>query len=638
MARGLFFACVCLAACAPGGLQSESLGNNTLGFETAAALTGKLKDAATGDAIGGASVKLGAATASSGSDGAFSLRGLLLGKQPLIVRADGYEGLSIDVEVSLGNTDVGVLELTAVAATQSCEQGFDSCGGACVDTSTDDKHCGGCGKKCTATEVCEAGACAALPFNCNTDGCPDNSYCDTGSNQCFSGCLASDDCGGGKVCNTAAKTCACAATDHTCLGQCVANNDPQTCGNQCTPCLAPANGTPTCDGSKCGYACNNGYTKCSDGCCLPFENVKTLSATGYHASCAVKLATNETYCWGANDHSALGDGTNQSIRNVPTRVDGLGTTAVLVSPGYMFGCAIVTGGAVKCWGRGQYGQLGDGGGASNPAIVDVYGLQSGVTHLSAGGLHACAVVAGGQVRCWGGDNDGELGNGASGTYATMPVTVCTNKTTCGALTGIKEVSAGTSVTCALSTTGTVYCWGSNLYGRLGNGIGASDTSVATLVGGLSGIKKVVLGDSHACVITASDGLKCWGFGGHGEIGDGFKQTRYTPTDVSGLSSGVLDVSIGDSHACVLMTGGGVKCWGDNRKAQIGDGTIDERLTPTPVVGLAFPAIGIAVGDEHSCAVLNNRRVQCWGNNEFGTLGDSTNANVKAAPVYVLQAH
>jgi alpha-tubulin suppressor-like RCC1 family protein len=267
-------------------------------------------------------------------------------------------------------------------------------------------------------------------------------------------------------------------------------------------------------------------------------------------------------------------------------------------------------------------------------IVDVFGLQTGVAELSAGGLHACAVLTSGQVRCWGGNDYGELGNGASGTYSVKPQVVCTSTTSCTALSDVAQVSAGTSVTCAVSNTGTLSCWGSNLYGRLGKGMAQADTTVAVQVG--TGYKKVVVGSSHVCAITATNGLRCWGYNGHGELGDSSKTTRYTPVDVSGLSAGVLDVTLGDTHTCALLSGDTIDCWGYNNKGQLGDGTGNERTSPTPIVGLVGTPIAVAAGEQHTCAVLDDHRVQCWGDNEYGELGDSTNNNVRAAPGFVLQ--
>lgn len=627
MGRITAFVCLGAIACATGGLDSKSLGNKGLSYDTVASVAGQLKDS--DGSVADASVAMGAQRATSRSDGGFELRGLPAGKQTLSVEKSGYARLEIEVDVTLGMTDVGTLELVRTPV-QTCQRGYSECGGACVDETSDDAHCGGCDTACASNEICEDSQCVALPFDCTKTPCPLKSYCDTQTNKCVAGCKQQSHCPADKVCDGGA--CVCGANTHVCFGQCASNTSPQTCGNDCTPCIAPANGTSTCDGTKCGYECTAPYIRCTTGCCEAFQNVASVSSTGWHMSCA-KTQQNDAWCWGNNDHGAIGDGTSINIRNVPTKVDALAGQIVDVSAGYMFSCAIVTGGGVKCWGRGQYGQLGNGFDKSSLDVVSVSGLQSGVTQLSAGGLHSCAVVTGGQVRCWGGNNDGELGNGADGTYSVVPQTVCTNPTTCNALTGIAQVSAGTSVTCAVSTNNVLYCWGSNLYGRLGYGMAHADMNYAGTVA--SGYKKVTVGDSHVCGITTSDGLKCWGFNGHGELGDGTKTTRYVPTDVSGLQSGVLDVTIGDSHTCAFLTGGVIKCWGYNNKGQLGDGTIDEHTTPMPVLGLAGTPIAVSAGEEHTCALLSDHRLQCWGNNEYGELGDSTNSNVRATPGFVL---
>lgn len=188
----------------------------------------------------------------------------------------------------------------------------------------------------------------------------------------------------------------------------------------------------------------------------------------------------------------------------------------------------------------------------------------------------------GGVQCWGNNEHGQLGDGTT-TQRLTPVDVR------GLMSGVSAIAAGAEHTCALTTTGGVKCWGTNEAGQLGNGAGGqgNDRSVPVDVLGLtSGVSAIAAGGLHTCaLIQGAGGIKCWGYNGLGQLGDGTRANRSTPVDASGLGGGIDAVSAGWGHTCAPTAEGGVKCWGDNFYGQLGDGLDGNRPTPVDVVWL-----------------------------------------------------
>ncbi len=341
----------------------------------------------------------------------------------------------------------------------------------------------------------------------------------------------------------------------------------------------------------------------------PFSGA-TAIAGGWGYTCAL-VAGGEARCWGDNTWGQLGDGTTTN-RTAPVPVSGLsGATAIAAGDDHT--CALVAGGEARCWGYNRYGQLGDGTTTSRTTPVPVSGL-SGATAIAAAGAHTCALVSGGEARCWGANGSGQLGDGTQYTNRLTPVPV-------SGLSGATAIAAGEAHTCALVAGGEARCWGNNFYGQLGDGTQDTDRLTPVPVSGLSGATAIAAGAIHTCALVAGGEARCWGANHYGHLGDGTTTRRTTPVPVSGLS-GATAIAAGTYHTCALVASGEARCWGGNFNGQLGDGTNTDRLTPVPVSGLSG-ATAIDAGGIHTCALVSGGEARCWGWNYFGQLGDGT---------------
>ena len=206
----------------------------------------------------------------------------------------------------------------------------------------------------------------------------------------------------------------------------------------------------------------------------------------------------------------------------------------------------------------------------------------------------------------------------------------------GTLDTASAVAAGDSHTCALTSSGGIKCWGSNKSpggfnqlndsGQLGNGTNSNSNIPVNVSGLSSGVKMVSAGGMHTCALTSSGGVKCWGDNGYGQLGNGANLKSNIPVNVSGLSSGVTMISAGSDHTCALTSSGGVKCWGNGIDGELGNATNSMSNVPVNVSGLSSGITMIAVGKAHACALTSSQGIKCWGSNDLGQLGNGTNSN------------
>jgi alpha-tubulin suppressor-like RCC1 family protein len=338
-------------------------------------------------------------------------------------------------------------------------------------------------------------------------------------------------------------------------------------------------------------------------------------ALGSEHSCAL-TSEGGVRCWGANRQGQLGAGTDDEIdpdgdrygRYLAMQVVGLETGVAAISTFADTTCALTTAGGVKCWGEGEGGALGNGAEDMSAVPVDVIGLDRGVTAISVGYLHACAMIDTGGVKCWGDNSDGQLGDGTTESR-DEPVDVI------GLDPGVVEVSAGGGQTCALTSAGAVSCWGNNTWGECGSDDFYWTLTSPTPVTGLSsGIASVVAGSLHTCALTTAGGVKCWGGNETGQLGNdaaGSFEQRDEPVDVIGLSAGV-DAIHPSGWYSMARIGDAVKQWG-----------AFDRITveTTPIDSVASSGVTqLATGNLHACYIDPDGGVMCWGDNVSGAVG------------------
>jgi len=361
--------------------------------------------------------------------------------------------------------------------------------------------------------------------------------------------------------------------------------------------------------------------------------VAAVAAGGAH-TCAL-ITAGGVQCWGYNLYDQLGSGANENVSTTPVEVVGLGSGVTAIAGGGLHTCILTMAGGVQCWGRNDLGQLGDGTTTQRATAVNVVGLPSGVAAVAGGGFHTCALTTGGGVKCWGLNDRGQLGDGTSGVgnMSTTPVDVV------GLNSGVAAVAAGLAFTCALTTVGSIKCWGWNSSGQLGDGTITTSATPVDVTGLRSDIAAVAAGRHHVCVVTTAGGAKCWGQNGFGQLGDGTDgNIRTTPVAVVGLGASVAAIAPADLHTCALTAAGRVQCWGHNVEGQLGDGTTTDSSTPVDVTGLTSGVAAITASESSSmgytCALTAAGGVKCWGHNKFGQLGDGTSTD-RAAPVDVV---
>lgn len=380
----------------------------------------------------------------------------------------------------------------------------------------------------------------------------------------------------------------------------------------------------------------------------------TTIAAGLELTCGI-ISLGRGYCWGIDDLGQLGapadslcfESDNTLPKDKPCSVDPLrfGTDLSLtaVSAGDSSACGVASDGRAYCWGSNNEGQLGDGE-ISQGAPPHLVTSALRFSTVSVGGFHACALTTNGSAYCWGQDRFGELGDGRVENSST-PIPVVVDQSG-GSPVSFAVISADSTHTCGVTTSGLTYCWGLNSRGQLGstaatetcaNGLVCSTAPL--LVNAPPGVQftTVSAGADHSCAIATTGAAYCWGANDLGQLGTGATGSGgATPVLVSG---GLVftQITSGSRFTCALTQSGAAYCWGDNSNLTLGVGPFSggDGVRASPVLvqgGLVFAQL--SAGNSHVCGVTVTGAAYCWGSNLYGALGNTLQAAFRGIPQQV----
>lgn len=494
--------------------------------------------------------------------------------------------------------------------------------------------CGGVGSLTPADAgQRDAGARDAAPDASGEPDAPPSASCPAGQLRCAGGCtdvlVDGQNCGGCGVACAGGQVCAGGACSTTCgaaLARCTGDAGDycanlQTDSANCGSCDKACPSGRVCSGGGCQISCGAPFVQCGSACTDTEDDPNNCGDCGAecgpfaHATVAcVGGSCREICASGYLDCSATGtSGCNTDSQNDPDNCNGCGrrcgpfanATAECVAGKCSYSC---DGQYLDCDGQSFNGceadPATDSKNCGSCGHVCSTGCTSGacrsVTALGANRDHTCAALSDGSLWCWGSDGQGEIGDGQTSGYRLVPTRV-------GSLTGVTGVAAGMGLTCAVTSGGSLYCWG---YGDLGDGT-TSEKPVPTVVPGLGSVTAVTAGGRHVCALLSGGSVDCWGHNEEGQLGDGTTTEQLSPKPVPGLS-GVTAIAAGYAYTCALASGT-VECWGINWSGQLGDDRAEVyRPEPGPVLGLPPGVTKLGTGSHQACVVLSDGTVDCWG--------------------------
>jgi len=400
--------------------------------------------------------------------------------------------------------------------------------------------------------------------------------------------------------------------------------------------------------------CDDGNTRSGDGCesdCTSTIGVAAFSVGGEH-TCAVSYA-GTVRCFGDNTWGQLGLGSTDTIGDDETPLEHDRNVKLpdvgVVAAGLNHTCALTLQHEVYCWGDNRLGQLGLGHtkawGDELGEVPERVELDGPVSAIAAGESHTCALLYGGEVRCWGSNAVGQLGHG-DGFVGTVgagdlpyPNVLDAPRVPLGENPTVRSLSAGRGDhTCAVSGLGEAYCWGEGADGRLGSGDVKSiglDVEPADAGGvSISEVPRAAFASTrHTCVVTAEYGLQCFGANDDGQLGLGHQDNLGDDEGVGAVSfdlgrEAIVSAALTDRSSCALTRHGTVYCWGSGADGRLGYGSTDaigDDEVPSAVDGygpvkLLSATTAIGAGSDHVCALTDDARLRCWGLADGGRLG------------------
>lgn len=389
--------------------------------------------------------------------------------------------------------------------------------------------------------------------------------------------------------------------------------------------------------------------------------IDAVSGSGIHI-CAIKNG-GDLYCWGGNDYGQLGLGKTTNTLQ-PTKVEG---SYLKVAAQRNHTCAIDTMGKVKCIGDNKLGQLGHGlsyqtfGQKSGETLEKASAVDLGtdlkVKEIRTGASHSCALFENGSAKCWGSNYYGELGLGVTQTsIGTKPsqMGIGLSFIDVGSVE-VEDLALGKNFTCAKLKNGDVKCWGK--YDFIGSeskeNVGTEKAQMGNYLKPLSLQGKahsLVAGALFACALLTDGKVKCWGKNEEGVLGVGKSAKATIGDEPSEMGEYLQTVPLGGSratgisagylHACATLSNRAMKCWGSNQFGELGVGDTVSRGVHLADMGEALPFVSLPpfakvkevfLGSVHSCAILSDEKLRCWGVNSFGQLGNKEQVGFGSSP-------
>lgn len=535
------------------------------------------------------------------------------------------------------------------ASGESGESGAGGEGGAVFETPTLFGACSGVGKlACDGAASAQRLACDGSKWQAGTT-CPSGQLCNSEDGKCMP---TIEECADAKPGQTVCR----ADVPLTCGPDLVTADLGEACANSCKD--------GVCQAPKCGdhkiqndEACDDGNVLPGDGCSATCTVEPVALALGNGFSCA--LGSNGIVkCWGDNQYGQLGQGDTENrgdnsgelgAKLLPVSL-GAKRIAKAISAGNDSVCALLDDHSVKCWGRNDVGQLGtadfnnrgDGPGEMSDNLKPInFGAGRTATSISINRYEACAVLDNGSLKCWGDNASGQLGQDNTNGYANPalvpPIDLGLGRTA-------KAVSTSAyDYTCSLLDNGLLKCWGNYSFGQLcfspevpsGSDWGGHAGEMSQLPGfGVAAgrsVKTIVTGERTICALLDNGSIKCWGENAYGEGGgaegcsDPFDLNNYPFVDL-GVGRSAKSMTMTHEHNCILLDTGGIRCIGQNGSGQLGIGSTQNQgrtFQDSPLVKdvpLDRPALQVAAGNQHTCAILDDGLVRCWGLNDSGELG------------------